>query len=104
MSEGKDLMERRLGRDDFLKLGAVVGGAGLVAGRASMADAARARLATETGRLQVLDWAGYENDGGQPMFAQYVKRYPNNKPQFTHMANEADAVGKFRTGQKFDLF
>src|SRR3989449_10945322 len=104
MSEGKDLMERRLGRDDFLKLGAVVGGAGLVAGRASMADAARARLAKETGRLQVLDWAGYENDGGQPMFAQYVKQYPQNKPQFTYMTNEANALAKIRGGLKPDLF
>ncbi len=104
MSEGKDLAERRLSRDDFLKLGAVVGGAGLVAGRAAMADAARARLAQETGRLQVLDWAGYENDGGQPMFAQYVKQYPHNKPQFTYMTNEANALAKIRAGLKPDLF
>src|SRR5713101_8172456 len=40
MSEGKDLMGRRLGRGEFRRLGAVVGGAGLVAGRASMAEAA----------------------------------------------------------------
>ena len=33
----------------------------------------RAISTAETGRLQVLDWAGYGNDGGQSMFAQYVK-------------------------------
>ena len=104
MSDGQDLMERRLSREDLLKLAAVAGGAGLLAGRASVAGAALDRLTAETGRLRVLDWVGYENDGGQPMFAQYVKRYPNNKPQFTHMTNEADALGKFRAGLKFDLF
>jgi spermidine/putrescine-binding protein len=45
----------------------------------------------------VLDWAGYENDGGQPMFAQYVKKYPNNKPKFSYMTNEADALGKIQS-------
>src|SRR6266851_7576633 len=104
MSEGKDLTKRRLSRDEFLKLSAVVGGAGLVAGSASMANAARARPAAESGRLQVLDWAGYENDGGQAMFAQYVKKYPHNKPQFTYMTNEADALAKIHAGLKPDLF
>ena len=69
MSEGTELLERRFGRDDLLKLAAVTGGMGLVAGRVAAADAARSRLAAETGRLEVLDWAGYENDGGHCRFA-----------------------------------
>ena len=52
----------------------------------------------ETGRLQVLDWAGYGNDGGQSMFAQYVKQHAANKPQFTYMTNESDALAKIRAG------
>ena len=52
----------------------------------------------------MLDWAGYGNDGGQAMFAQYVKQHPNNKPQFTYMTNEADALAKFHAGLKVDLF
>ena len=52
----------------------------------------------------MLDWAGYGNDGGQPMFAAYVKKYPNNKPQFTYMTNEADALAKMRAGLRADLF
>jgi spermidine/putrescine-binding protein len=104
MSEGIDLTERRLRRDEVLKLAAVTGGLGLVAGRASAADAARALLAKESGRLKVLDWAGYENDGGQPMFAAYVKKYPHNKPQFTYMTNEANALAKIHAGLKPDLF
>ena len=104
MSEGEDLTQRRLGRDDFLKLAAVTGGAAFLGGSHRIADAARVRLAAESGRLQVLDWAGYGNDGGQSMFASYVKNHPKNKPQFTYMANESDALGKLHAGLKPDLF
>jgi spermidine/putrescine transport system substrate-binding protein len=104
VSDGNDLTQRRLGREDFLKLAAVTGGAAFLGGPAAIANAARARLEAETGRLQVLDWAGYGNDGGQAMFAAYVKSHPHNKPQFTYMTNEADALGKIHAGLKPDLF
>src|SRR5207244_6532734 len=100
MPEERDLLERRLSREDLLKLAAVTGGAGLIAGRAGLAQAARAGLASEKGRLQVLDWAGYGYDGGQAMFAQYVKKYPHNKPQFTYMTGESDALGEIAAGLK----
>src|SRR5256885_1327067 len=38
------------------------------------------------------------------MFAQYVKPPPQNKPQFTYMGNEADALAKIHAGFKPDLF
>jgi len=104
MPEERDVLERRLSREDLLKLAAVAGGAGLVAGRTGLARAASAHLAGETGRLQVLDWAGYGNDGGQAMFAQYVKTHAQNKPKFTQMGNEADALAKIHAGFKPDLF
>ncbi len=108
MSETFDPMERRLERSEFLKLAAAAGGAGLLAsvgaGGAAASVVARSRLGAESGRLQVLDWAGYGNDGGQAMFAQYVKKYPRNKPQFTYMTNEADALAKMQAGLKPDLF
>src|SRR6267143_1852738 len=104
MPEERDVLERRLSRQDLLKLAAATGGAGLVAGPAGLARAANAQLAAESGRLQVLDWAGYGNDGGQSMFAQYVKTHPQNKPQFTYMGNEADALAKIHAGLKPDLF
>jgi spermidine/putrescine transport system substrate-binding protein len=93
-----------LNRREMLKLAALAGGAGVVAGPAAAADAARSFLSAESGRLQVLDWAGYGNDGGQAMFAQYVKKYPGNKPQFTYMTNEADALAKIQAGLRPDLF
>ncbi|MGZ4382570.1 MAG: hypothetical protein ACXVZ3_14230, partial [Gaiellaceae bacterium] len=96
--------ERRFSRDELLKLAAVGGGAALLAGRAGAARAALDRLSAESGRLQVMDWAGYGNDGGQAMFAQYVKQHPSNKPQFTYMTNESDALAKLHAGLKADLF
>jgi spermidine/putrescine transport system substrate-binding protein len=104
MDTQDELLQRRLSRTDLLKLATVAGGAGLLAGRAGAAGAALERLAAESGRLQVLDWAGYGNDGGQAMFAQYVKRYPHDKPQFTYMTNESDALAKIHAGLKPDLF
>src|ERR1700741_1946048 len=93
-----------LNRRDLLKLAALAGGAGVVAGPTAVADAARSMLAAESGALQVLDWAGYGNDGGQAMFASYVKAHPSNKPQFTYMTNESDALAKIRAGAKPDIF
>ena len=104
MDKQGDLHQRRLSRAEALKLAALAGGAGLLAGPASAADAARSRLAAETGALQVLDWAGYGNDGGKSMFAQYLKRFPHDKPQFTYMTNESDALAKLHAGLKPDLF
>src|SRR4029453_15286064 len=37
-------------------------------------------------------------------YAAYLKKYPHNKPQITHKASEADALGKFRAGAHPDLF
>jgi spermidine/putrescine transport system substrate-binding protein len=94
-------VERRLSREDLLKLAAAGGAAALSAGPVGLA---RAALAAESGRLQVLDWAGYGNDGGQAMFAAYVKKHPSNKPQFTYMTNESDALAKLHAGLKPDIF
>ena len=71
MKDDQDPLESRLSRQDLLKLAAAAGGASLLAGRASAAGAALDLFAAESGRLQVLDWAGYGYDGGQSMFAAY---------------------------------
>jgi spermidine/putrescine transport system substrate-binding protein len=103
MDEGTEF-ERRLDRQTLLKLAAAAGGAGLVAGRTGIADAMRSFSSAESGRLQVLDWAGYGNDGGQSMFATYVKQHAADKPKFTYMTNESDALAKIHAGLKPDLF
>jgi spermidine/putrescine transport system substrate-binding protein len=100
---GKHEETEQLSRERLLRL-AAAGGVGLLGTRLGTAHAALERLGAESGRLKVLDWAGYENDGGQPMFAQYVKTHPNNKPQFSYMSNESDALAKIHAGLKPDLF
>src|SRR5215467_9320286 len=96
--------DRRLSRADMLRLAGLAAGVGVVAGPAAAADAAVKQLTQESGRLQVMDWAGYMNDGGQSMFKAYVHKYPNNKPQFTPMTNESDALTKIEKGAHPDLF
>jgi spermidine/putrescine transport system substrate-binding protein len=97
-------MERRLDRQTLLKLAASAGGAAVLGGRTGVADAMHTFATAETGKLQVLDWAGYGNDGGQTMFAQYAKAHSANKPQFTYMTNESDALAKIHAGLKPDVF
>jgi spermidine/putrescine-binding protein len=96
--------DRRLSRADMLRLAAAAAGAGVVAGPAAAANAAVRHLTQETGRLQVMDWAGYGDDGGQAMFKAYVQKYPQNKPQFTYMQNESWAYGRIQAGAHPDLF
>src|SRR3954452_21410094 len=100
----QEAIERRLSREQILKLGAAAGGAALLGSHVGAAQAAMDWLSAESGRLQVLDWAGYGNDGGQPMFAAYVRAHPHNKPRFTYMTNESDALAKLHAGLKPDLF
>jgi spermidine/putrescine-binding protein len=100
----QEAIERRLSREQVLKLAAAAGGATLLGSHVGAARAAADWLSAESGRLQVLDWAGYGNDGGQSMFAAYVKAHPHNKPQFTYMTNESDALAKLHAGLKPDVF
>src|SRR6478736_6473532 len=97
--------DRRLSRADMLRLAGLAAGVGVVAGPTAAADAAVANLTKESGRLQVMDWVGYVNDlPHHATYAAYLKKYPHNKPQFTHMANESDALWKFHAGAHPDLF
>jgi spermidine/putrescine transport system substrate-binding protein len=102
--EGEETIDRRFDRQTLFRYAAAAGGAGVLAGRTGIADAMRSISMAETGRLQVMDWAGYGNDGGQSMFASYVKAHAASKPQFTYMTNESDALAKIHAGTKADLF
>jgi spermidine/putrescine transport system substrate-binding protein len=109
--EGEPL-ERKLSRREVLRLAGFAAGVTVVAGPAAACGSAAKKAAAtstsaakETGALQVLDWAGYTNDmPHHAMFATYLKKYPQNKPQFHFMTNESDALGKIRSGLKVDLF
>jgi spermidine/putrescine transport system substrate-binding protein len=105
MDQQGDPFQRSFSRARVLKLAALAGGATVLGGpAASLAGAARDVLTAEAGALQVLDWAGYGNDGGQSMFKGYVKAHLADKPKFTYMTNESDALAKLHAGLKVDLF
>ena len=67
---------------------------------ARQARAAIDALSAESGRLQVLDWAGYEVKN---VWAPYQRKYPGQSPQFTFMTNEANALAKLHAGLKPDV-
>jgi spermidine/putrescine-binding protein len=103
--------DRKLSRREMLRLAGFAAGVTVVAGPAAACGsaakhaAATTAAAKETGQLRVLDWPGYCNDMPQhATYASYLHKYPNNKPHFTFMTNEANALGKIRSGQEFDLF
>jgi spermidine/putrescine transport system substrate-binding protein len=98
--EGRDAMEQRLSREGLLRLAAAAGGAAVVGGRTGAAEAARSHLAAESGRLQVLDWAGYEV---KSLWTPYLKKYPGQSPKFTFMTNEANALSKLAAGLRPDV-
>jgi spermidine/putrescine transport system substrate-binding protein len=100
MSDGQDRLERRLSREQLLKLTAAAGAAGLLAGRVSGAGAALDRLTAESGRLLVLDWVGYEVPD---LYRPYLKKYPGQKPQFKFMTSETNALAQMSAGLKPDV-
>src|SRR5947208_11368910 len=100
MVTGKEGFDRALSRRDVLKLAAAAGGAGRLDGRPGVAGAALERLAAEGGRLQVLDWAGYEV---KSLWQPYLKKYPGQPPKFTFMTNEANALAKLQAGLRPDV-
>ncbi|HZO50843.1 MAG TPA: extracellular solute-binding protein [Gaiellaceae bacterium] len=100
MTDRQGLSGRELSRRDLLKLGAAAGGAALLGARAATASAALERATAESGRLQVLDWAGYEV---KDLWLPYLEKYPGQKPKFTFMTNEANALAKMHAGFEPDV-
>ena len=100
MTERRDAIGRRLSRHEFLKLAAATGGAALVASRAGVAGAAWDRLGAESGKLEVLDWVGYEVPD---LYRPYLKKYPGEKPKFTYMTSETNALTQMARGLKPDI-
>lgn len=107
--------DRTLGRDTFLKLGAVTVGSGLLAAcgaEGAPEPAAQATtekkeappIGTEPGDLEVFEWAGYEYPAfggkGGPL-QPYVDEF--GKPKFVFLTSDDQAIGKVRAGYRPDI-
>lgn len=114
------IMERRLGRGDFLKLGALTAGTGILAacgaddapepsgaGATTGADEPveeRPPIEQEPGDLEVFEWAGYEYPaygGKNGVLKPYVDQ--RGKPKFTFLTSDDQALGKVRAGYRPDI-
>jgi len=114
------ILERRLGRGDFLKLGALTAGTGILAAcgaddapepsgagattGASEPAEERPPIEQEPGNLEVFEWAGYEYPayGGKGgVLKPYVDE--RGKPKFTFLTSDDQALGKVRAGYRPDI-
>ena len=105
MPEERDLLARRLSREDLLKLAAVTGGAGLVAGRTGHGSG-RERAPRERRPDGSRFWTGPDTGttAAKPCSRSTSRRTRTTSRKFTYMGNEADALAKIHAGLKPDLF
>ncbi len=102
------ILEKKLGRGQFLKLAAAAGGTGILAGcgassgesdntdtGAAGATETRPSIDQEKGDLKVFEWAGYELPTYVGVKA-YAKTYP--KPKYTFLTSDDQALSKVRAG------
>ncbi len=54
----------------------------------------------EPGPLRVFEWAGYEI---KPLWRPYAKRFPDDKPKFSFLTSDDQALSKVRAGFRADL-
>jgi spermidine/putrescine-binding protein len=116
-TEKDPILDRKLGRGDFLKLGALTAGSGVLAAcGAEGADEEPAAQPTQTakqerppieqepGDLEVFEWAGYEYPaygGKDGVLKAYVDQ--RGKPKFTFLTSDDHALGKVRAGYSPDI-
>jgi spermidine/putrescine transport system substrate-binding protein len=100
------LLERRLGRADFLRLSALAGGA-LVLGACGDDDSTGGATTTkhppigqEPGGLKVYDYAGYEE---KALWRQYAKQHPDDAPTWKFLNSDAEALSTAVAGYRADV-
>ena len=81
------VLARRLGRRDFLRYSAILGGAGVLAAckkaetsGGGAPGSPRPPVSEEPGDLQIFDWAGYEV---KPLWRPYANQFPGQTPRWT---------------------
>jgi spermidine/putrescine transport system substrate-binding protein len=98
-------------RRDFLRAGAMAAGTAALAacGVDEEKPAATGTTPTkvshppieeEPGPLRVFEWAGYEI---KPLWRPYAKSFPDEKPKFSFLTSDDQALSKVRAGFRADL-
>ncbi len=106
MKDGlQSMLEREMVRRDFLRYTALAGGAGVLAACAKAAGpsatgATHVPVGQEPGNLEVFEWAGYEL---KPLWKPYAAQFPNQKPHFTFLTSDDEALAKVRAGYRPDV-
>jgi spermidine/putrescine transport system substrate-binding protein len=100
------LLDRRVDRADFLRLGAVAGGAlflGACGDDDSTGGATTTKhppIAKEPGGLKVYDYAGYEE---KALWRQYAQEHPDDSPTWKFLNSDAEALSTAVAGYRADV-
>lgn len=110
------IFRRRLARGDFLRMGALAAGSGILAacgvdeeepaqqgaetGAQTPTEPERPPLEQEPGNLQVFEWAGYELPD---LYQPYAEEFGEDAAQFTFLTSDDQALAKVRAGFRPDV-
>jgi spermidine/putrescine transport system substrate-binding protein len=100
------LIDTRIDRGDFLRLGALAGGA-LFLGACGDDDSSegaattpRRPISEEPGGLRVYDYAGYEE---KHLWRQYAREHPDDPPKWKFLNSDAEALSTVIAGYRADV-
>jgi len=97
-------------RGDFLRAGAMAAGTAALAAcgvdeekpaaTGTTTKVSHPPIEQEPGPLRVFEWAGYEI---KPLWRPYAKSFPDDKPKFSFLTSDDQALSKVRAGFRADL-
>jgi spermidine/putrescine transport system substrate-binding protein len=100
------LLDTRIDRGDFLRLGALAGGA-LFLGACGSDESSdggtttpRRPISEEPGGLRVYDYAGYED---KHLWRRYAKEHPDDPPKWKFLNSDAEALSTVIAGYRADV-
>jgi len=97
-------------RSDFLRAGAMAAGTAALAAcgvdeeepaaTGTTTKVSHPPIEEEPGALRVFEWAGYEI---KPLWRPYAKSFPDQKPKFSFLTSDDQALSKVRAGFRADV-
>jgi spermidine/putrescine transport system substrate-binding protein len=102
--------EPKMRRRDFLRAGAMAAGTAALAAcgvdedkpaaTGTTTEVSHLPIEQEPGTLRVFEWAGYEI---KPLWRPYARRFPDEKPKFSFLTSDDQALSKIRAGFRADV-